>query len=143
MNDALRCGGKISSRFTLKLVLKIHENRCQIEPNGSQRGPWGVLGTFRGLKVTQERPRAPQKGPQEGSRAPLGTPRGAPRATRNPQRAPRGSPRAILGGLGRGKIYKKSVTEAKKVHFSKSAPRIGRGESRSTFAKMDFFRLGD
>ena len=24
-----------------------------------------------------------------------------------------------------------------------SAPRIGRGESRSTFAKIDFFRLGD
>ena len=93
--------------------------------NGSHFGPWCALGSFRGSKLTQKLPKAPPKGPQGDPRAPFGSPRGVPRATKSPQRAPRGSPRALLGGLGRGNNEKKSVTEVKKVDFSKSAPRLG------------------
>ena len=100
--------------------------------NGSHFGPWCALESFRGSKITQKLPKAPSEAPLGDPRASFGSPRGVPRATKSPQRAPRGSPRALLGGLGRGKIEKKLVPEAKKVDFSKSAPRIGRGESRST-----------
>ena len=100
--------------------------------NGSHFGPWCALGSFRGSKITQKLPKAHPKGPQGDPRAPFGSPRGVPRATKSPQRAPRGSPRALLGGLGRGKIEKKSVTEAKKVDFSKSAPRLAPADARST-----------
>ena len=111
--------------------MKIYVKSCR---NGSQFGPWCALGSFRGSKITEKLPKAHPKGPQGHPRAPFGTPRGVPRATKSPQRAPRGSPRALLGGLGKGKIEKKLGTQAKKVAFSKSAPRIGRGESRSTLA---------
>ena len=100
--------------------------------NGSHFGPWCALGSFRGSKITQKLPKAPPKGPQGDPRAPFGSPRDVPRATKRPQRAPRGSPRAHLGGLGRGKIEKKSVTEAKKLDFSKSAPRLGPADARTT-----------
>ena len=100
--------------------------------NGSHFGPWCTLGSFRGSKITQKLPKAPSKAPLGDPRAPFGSPRGVPRATKSPQRAPRGSPRALLGGLGRGKIEKKSVTETKKVDFSKSAPRLGPADVRST-----------
>ena len=100
--------------------------------NGSHFGPWCALGSFRGSKITQKLPKAPSKGALGDPRAPFGSPRDVPRATKSPQRAPRGSPRALLGGLGRGKIEKKSVTEAKKVDFSKSAPRLGPADARST-----------
>ena len=100
--------------------------------NGSHFGPWCALGSFRGSKITQKLPKAPSKVPLGDPRAPFGSPRGVPRATKSPQRAPRGSPRALLGGLGRGKIEKKSVTEAKKVDFSKSAPRLAPADVRST-----------
>ena len=92
--------------------------------NGSDFGPWCALGSLRGSKITRKLPKAHLKGPQGDPRAPFGNPRGVPRATKSPQRAPRESPRALLGGLGNGKIEKKSVTEAKKVDFSKSAPRL-------------------
>ena len=101
--------------------------------NGSHFGPWCALGSFRGSKITQKLPKAPPKGPQGDPRAPFGSPRGVPRATKSPQRASRGSPRALLGGLGRGKLEKKSVTETKKVDFSKSAPRLGPADVRSTW----------
>ena len=100
--------------------------------NGPHFGPWCALGSFRGSKVTQEPLKATQKGPQEGSRAPLGTPRDVPRASTGSHRAPRRSPRALIGGLGKGKIEKKSVTEAKKVNLSKSAPRLAPADARST-----------
>ena len=100
--------------------------------NGSHFGPWCALGSFRGSKITQKLPKAPPKGPQGDPRAPFRSPRGVPRATKSPQRAPRESPRALLGGLERGKIEKKSVTEAKKVDFSKSAPRLGPADVRRT-----------
>ena len=106
-------------------------------PNGSQFGPWCVPGSLRGSKVAQERPKATQKGLQEGSRAPLGTPRDVPRASKDPQRAPRGSPRAQLGSFGEGKIQKKSVTKAKKVNFRKSAPRLAPADARRT---LDTFK---
>ena len=99
---------------------------------GSKFGPWGVLGSFKALKVPQQPTKATQKGPQERSRASLETPRDVPRASMGPQGAPRRSPRALLGGLGGGKIEKKSVTEAKKVDFSKSAPRLAPADARST-----------
>ena len=91
--------------------------------------PWGPSG---GSKITQKLPKAPPKGPQGDPRAPFGSPWVVPRATKSPQKAPRGSPRALLGGLGRVKIQKKSVTEEKKVNFSKSAPRLGPADVRST-----------
>ena len=100
--------------------------------NSSQIGPWCLLGAFRGSKVTQKLSKAPQKRAQEGPRAPLGSPRGTPRAAKGPQRAPRGSPKATLRGLWRGKIEQKWVTEAKKVDFGKSAPRLGPADARST-----------
>ena len=100
--------------------------------NGSHFGPWCALGSFRGSKITQKLPKAPPKGSQGDLRAPFGSPRGVPRATKSPQRAPRGSPRALLGGLGRGKIEKKSVPGGKKVDFSKSAPRLCPADARST-----------
>ena len=100
--------------------------------NVSHFSPWCALGSFRGSKITQKLPKAPSKAPLGDPRAPFGSPRGVPRATKSPQRAPRGSPRALLGGLGRGKIEKKSVTEAKKVDFSKSAPRLAPADARST-----------
>ena len=113
--------------------LKIDSKSLQ---NGSQVSPWCVLESFRGSKVAQERPKATQKGPEEGSRAPLGTPRDVPRAPKSPQRAPRRSPRALLGGLGKGKIEKKSVAEPKKVNSSKSAPRLAPADARSTLDRF-------
>ena len=38
----------------------------------------------------------------------------------------------LLGGLGRAEITRKWVTEAKKVDFSRSAPRLGPADVRST-----------
>ena len=108
-SDAHHWEGKFVSRFMHRNVLEIYENRCQITPNGSQFGRWCALGSFRGSKITQKLPKAPPKGPQGDPRAPFGSPRGVPRATKSSQRAPRGSPRALLGGLGRGKIRKKST----------------------------------
>ena len=100
--------------------------------NGSHFGLWCTLGSFRGSRITQKLPKAPPKTPQADPRAPFGSPRVVPRATKSLQRAPRWSPRALLGGLGGGQIEKKSVTEAKKVDFSKSAPRLGPADVRST-----------
>lgn len=117
--------------------MKIDVKSCR---NGSQFGPWCALGSFRGSKITQKLPKAHPKGPQGDPRAPFGSPRGVPRATKSPQRAPRGSPRALLGGLGRGKIEKKSVTEAKKVDFSKSAPRLAPADARSTLDPLKSFQ---
>ena len=74
------------------------KNDASSSQYSSQIGPWCVMGAFRGLKVTQKLPKAPQKGPQDGPRATLGSPRGTPRAAKGPQRAPRGSPRATLRG---------------------------------------------
>ena len=113
--------------------MKIDVKSCR---NGSHFGPWCALGHFRGSKMTQKLPKAHPKGPQGDPRAPFGSPRGVPRATKSPQRAPRGSPRALLGGLGRGKIEKKSVTGAKKVDLSKSAPRLGPADARSTLEPL-------
>ena len=104
--------------------------------NGSQFGPWCALVSLRGSKITQKLPEVHPKGPQGDPRAPFGSPRGVPRATKSPQRAPRGSPRALLGGLGRGKIEKKSVTEAKNVDFSKNASRLGPADARSTLDSL-------
>ena len=108
------------------------KNDASSSQYSSQIGPWCVMGAFRGLKVTQKLPKAPQKGPQDGPRATLGSPRGTPRAAKGPQRAPRGSPKATLRGVWGGKIEQKLVTEAKKVDFGKSAPRLGPADARST-----------
>ena len=108
------------------------ENHTKSPQYSSRIGPWRVLGAFSGLKGHPKAQKAPQKGRQGGPRAPLGSPRGTPRAPKGAQREPRESPRALLGGLGRGKIEKKSVTEAKKVDFSKSAPRLAPADARST-----------
>ena len=89
-------------------------------------------GDIQGLKGHPKPQKALQKKRQGRQRAPLGSFRGIPRATKSPQRAPRGSPRALLGGHRRGKIEKNSVTEAKKVDFSKSAPRLAPADVRST-----------
>ena len=105
-----------------------HTKSSQNLPNRSL----ACSGGLQRLKGHPKAQKAPQKGRQGGPRAPLGSPRGTPRATTSPQRAPRGSPRVLLGGLGRGKIEKKSVTEAKKVDFSKNAPRLGPADARST-----------
>ena len=86
----------------------------------------------RGPSRAQRSPQSSKSTPKRGPRTPLRSFRGTPRATKSPQRAPRGSPRALLGGLGRGKIEKKSITETKKVDFSKSAPRLGPADARST-----------
>ena len=108
--------------------------------NGSEFGPWCVLGSFRASKVTQEPPKAPQNRPQEGSRAPLGTPRDVPRASKGPQRAPRKSPKALLGGLGGGKIATKSGAEVKKVDSSKSAPRLAPADAGGTLDPLKSVR---
>ena len=116
------------SRLSGKIT-KIHARSNQ---NRSQLGPWGVLAAFRCSKVTQERPKAPQKRPQEGPRAPLSIPKGTPRATKGPQRVPGERPKAIPRDLRKGKSEEKWVTEAKKVDFGKSAPRLGPADARST-----------
>ena len=115
-----------------KMFRKYMKTDAKGSQNAFQFGPWCVLGSFRSSKVTQERPKAPQKGARGGQRAPSGIPKGTPRATKGSQRAPRGSPRATLRDLGRGRIKQKSITEAKKVDFGKSAPRLGPADARST-----------
>ena len=99
-------------RKSMKIDVKSHRNR-------SHFGPWCALGSFRGSKITQKLPKTPPKGPQGDPRAPFGSLRGVPRAAKSPQRPPRGSPRALLGDLGKGKIAKNSVTDAKKSIVSK------------------------
>ena len=116
------------------------KNDASSSQYSSQIGPWCVMAAFRGLKVTQKLPKAPQKGPHDGPRATLGSPRGTPRAAKGPQRAPRGSPRATLRGLGRGKIEQKSGTEVKKVDFGKSAPRLAFADARSTSHPLKLFQ---
>ena len=104
-------------------------------PNHAIWLPIRSLVRPRVLQGLEDHPKAPKSTPKGTPRRPKGAlwePRGVPSATKSPQRAPRGSPRALLGGLGRGKIEEKSVTEAKKVDFSKSAPRLGPADARST-----------
>ena len=100
-------------------------NHAEMAPISVPGVPWGPSGAPRS-------PESSQSTPKGTPRAPFGSPRGVPRATKSPQRAPKESPRALLGGLGRGKIEKKSVAEANKVDFSKSAPRLGPADARST-----------
>ena len=107
---------------------KLFEKHWKSIPNQAKIASESVPGLFWGPTA----PKAPQKGGQGGPRAPLGRPRCTSRAPKGAQREPRESPRALLGGLGRGKIEKKSVTEAKKVDFSKSAPRLAPADVRST-----------
>ena len=104
----------------------------KMRQNGLKCGPWRALGPFRASEITRKLQKAPKKGPKGYPRAAFGSPRGGPRASKPPQRAPRGSPGALLGGLGRAEITRKWVTEAKKVDFSKSAPRLGPADARST-----------
>ena len=66
-----------------------------------------------------------RSGAQAAQRGFLGAHKGVPRATKAAQRAPRGGQRARPRDLGRGKIDPKSASEAKKVKFAKSAPRLG------------------
>ena len=111
------------------------EKQGKTMPNQAKIAAESVPAVFWGPSRAQRLPQSPKSTPKRAprtARAPLRSFRGTPRATKSPQRAPRGSPRALLGGLGRGKIEKKSVTEAKKVDFSKSAPRLGPADARST-----------
>ena len=111
------------------------EKQGKTMPNPAKIAAESVPAVFWEPSRAQRSPRSSktrQKGRQGRPRAPLGSFRGTPRATKSPQRAPKGSPRALLGGFGRGKIEKKSVTQAKKVDFSKSAPRLGPADARST-----------
>ena len=89
---------------------------------------WGPSGARRSPKSS---PKHPQRDSKEAQGRPLGAP-GASQERPRVQRAPRGNPKALFGGLGKGKIEKKSVTEPKKVDFSKSAPRLGPADVRST-----------
>ena len=130
-NDAYHCQGKLQADSRIDMFWKSMKIDVKSRRNGSDFGPWCALGSLRGSKITRKLPKAHLKGPQGDPRAPFGSPWVVPRATKSPQRAPRGSP-ALLGGLGRVKIQEKSVTEAKKVNFSKSAPRLGPADVRST-----------
>ena len=76
----------------------------------------GLEGHPKALKSTRT-------GPPRRPKGALEEPQGTPRAAKGPQRAPRGSPKATLRGVWGDQIKQKSVTEAKKVDFGKSAPR--------------------
>ena len=108
--------------------MKITQNQAKMAPNS-------VPGASSGPSVAKRSPKSgpkhPKRDPKKVREHPWG-PKGTPSATKGPQRAPRGSPRATLRDLGRGKIEQKSVTEAKKVDFGKSAPRLGPADARST-----------
>ena len=111
-------------------------------PNRSEIVPRGSPGAIGGPSVAQERKKAPQEGPQAAPRAPLGAHKGVPRATKAAQRAPRGGQRARQRDLGRGKIDPKSASEAKKVKFAKSAPRLGPADVPGTSPPPDRPRIG-
>ena len=85
----------------------------------------GLEGHPKALKSTRT-------GPPRRPKGALEEPQGTPRAAKGPQRAPRGSPKATLRGVWGDQIKQKSVTEAKKVDFGKSAPRLGPADARST-----------
>ena len=103
--------------------------------------PISVPGAPSGPSGVRRSPKSSQKHPQRDPKETQGRPLGAPGASQERPKVPKSaqrSPRALLGGLGRGKIEKKSVSEAKKVDFSKSAPRLGPADARST---LDLLKL--
>ena len=98
---------------------------CKIGPMSVKIAHQGVPGAFGGPSVAQERQKAAQEGPQATPRASLGAHKGVPRGIKTVQRVAKGSPRPRQRVLGKGKINHKSTSEAKKVKFAKSAPRLG------------------
>ena len=128
------------------LFEKTNENPPQNASKSSQSrskiASQGVPGAFGGPSVAQERQKAPQEGAQATPRAPLGAHKGIPRGTKAAQRAPRGGQRARQRDLGRGKIDHKSTSEAKKVKFAKSAPRLGPADVPGTSPPPDRPQIG-
>ena len=118
------------------------QNASKSSQSRSKIAYQGVPGAFGGPSVAQERQKAPQEGPQATPRAPLGAHKGVPRGTKAAQRAPRGGQRARQRDLGRGKIDPKSASEAKKVKFAKSAPRLGPADVPGTSPPPDRPQIG-
>ena len=70
--------------------------------------------------------------PKGPPKAPSGIPKPTPGATKIPKGAPREGQRGPWRVVRRGKIDPKSIAEAKKVNFVKSAPRPAPADARST-----------
>ena len=119
------CECKFERRFVRTTKRKSTPKPSKIEPKSVQNRSPERPRSHRGPEF---RPRAQESAlrrPQAAPRTPLGAHKGVPRATKAAQRAPRGGQRARQRDLGRGKIDHKSTSEAKKVKFAKSAPRLG------------------